>query len=148
MSRAQSSVDGPCLSVNVTALITTQEEGDPGNLVRVATSLGWIQLPNLLLVAPCPGRLVDLGRHARFDEAGADGVDAHARPRELERYRLRKGHYRGLGGGVGSGTGVGADAGDGSRANDAASRPGLLGRCLLHGRCGVLRSQEDAGRIH
>lgn len=85
MSGAQPAADSPGLAIHIAALVGAQEQGHPRNLVCVAASSRWVQVPNLLLVAPRPGGLVHGGRHARLDETGANGINADPRTGELVR---------------------------------------------------------------
>lgn len=49
MTSGKATIHSPCLSINIAALLTTQEKGNPRDFVSVSTSSQWIQLPNLFL---------------------------------------------------------------------------------------------------
>lgn len=106
MSSTQSSIYSPGLSIYIAGLVTAQEQDDACNLVRTPTALRRVQLANLLLGAPGARGLVHRRRHARLDDAGADGVDADARARELVGHCLGERDDAGFGGGVGGAAGV------------------------------------------
>ena len=120
MSGTQSTVHGPRLSINITALVGAKEEHDPGNLIGVAAPFQGVQLADPLLGAARPGVLEHRRRHTRLDETGTERVDANVGPRQLVGGRLRQGDDGSLGGRVGSTAGVGPEAGDGSRHDDAS----------------------------
>lgn len=126
MSRAQAAIHSPRLAVDIASLVTTQEQRHTGNLVGVATAPRGIQLANLLLGAAGAGGVVHGRRHARLNQAGADGVDADAGAGELVGNGLRERDDGSLGRRVGRRAGVGADAGDRGGADDAAVCLGLF----------------------
>jgi hypothetical protein len=144
---AQAAINGPGLAIDIAGLIASEEQGDTGNLIRMASPLRRVQLANFLGRATAASRIVHGRSHAGLDETRADGVYADTRSSELVRDGLGKRHNGGLGSRVGRGAGVGADAGHGGGADDAAAGSGFLGRGLHHGWCCVLGSQEDAQRI-
>lgn len=143
MSSAQTTTNSPRLAINIATLITTEEQCHAGNLIRNGTTLRRVQLANLALGATLPRTVKDGLRHARLDEAGADGVDADTRAGQLVRDSLGNGYDRSLGGGVIGRTGVGADTSNGSSEDDgtAGIRLGLGG--YFHRWRSVLCGEED-----
>lgn len=112
MSGTQATADSPRLAIDIAALITTEEQCYTSNLISNGTTLQRIQLADLALGATLPGTVKDRLRHARFDEAGADGVDADTRAGKLVRDSLGNGYNRSLRGRVIGRTGVGAKTGN------------------------------------
>lgn len=106
VASTETAIDGPGLSINIASLVASQKQDNPRDFVSDSRPLQRVQLPKLLLRASCARRFERRGRHPGLDQAGADGVDADARSRELVGYRLRKRHDGGLGGGVGARAGV------------------------------------------
>ena len=100
MTRAETTVDSPCLPIHVGRFIAAQEQRHPRNLVGMASPPHRIQLSDLLLRAPLPGGFVHRRRHAGLDDARADGIDAHARAHKLVGQCLRQRHDSCLGGAV------------------------------------------------
>lgn len=83
MASTQTAIHSPRLAVHVAALVGSEKQRHPCDLIGGAPSLERVQLANLLLCAPCPGRLVHRCCHAGFDNSGAYGVDSDVRASEF-----------------------------------------------------------------
>lgn len=81
-------------------------------------------------------------RHARLDEARADGVHAHGGAGKLVGDGLGKALHGGLRCRIWRGASVGPQASDRRRHDDAAASDRLARRRLQHGRRGVLCREE------
>lgn len=83
MASTQTAIHSPRLAVHVAALVGSEKQRHPCDLIGGAPSLQWVQLANLLLCAPCSGRLVHRSCHAGLDNSGAYGVDSDVRASEF-----------------------------------------------------------------
>jgi hypothetical protein len=70
----------------------------------------WVELPDFPLRPARSSGFERWARHARFDDARADGVDADAGPSQLEAAGLHDRDHRRLGGGVVGRAGIGTEA--------------------------------------
>jgi hypothetical protein len=132
------------LRIHIRRLIAGQEQHGTRNLIRLASSPQRVQLPNLLLTAPRPRRVIRGLGHAGLDEARTHGIAADARADELVRTRLHERDDGGFGGRVVCGSCVGSEACDAGGADDGAAGVRLLGAGLEHGARRVLCCQEHA----
>lgn len=146
MSSTQSTTNSPRLPIDITTLITTQEQGDAGNFISNSTPLQRIQLPNLALGATGPRQIKHRLRHAGLDQTGADGIDPDAGAGQLVRASLGHGDHSRLGSGVIGGPGVGAQTSDGGGTDNRAAGVRLGRGCDFHSGGSVFRSQEDTIR--
>lgn len=90
MAGTQTTVHSPRLTIDITTLVTTEEERNTRDLIRTTTASSGVNLANFLLAAACASCCVHGFRHARLDETRADGVDANACAAELVRNCLRE----------------------------------------------------------
>lgn len=100
MTSTQPTTNSPRLPIDITALITTKEQGHPRNLISNSTSLQWIQLPNLPLSPAGPSHIKYRLRHTSLDQTGTDSVDPDTSASQLVRAGLGDGHHSRLGGRV------------------------------------------------
>lgn len=147
MSCTQPPIYSPGLPINITTLIAPQKQRHPRHLIRMRTPSQGVQLPNLALRPPLPRRVIHGRRHPRLNNPRTQRVDTHPGPRKLERHGLRNRNHPGLGGRVVGGPGVGPEARHRGSPNDAPARVLFLRRRHLHGRRGVLGSQEHGERV-
>ncbi len=90
MRARQAAIDGDRLAVDVRCLVAGKEQCHMGDLLRLAIASERVELADLLIGAARTGNVEDRLRHACFDEAGADRIDAHARAVEFVRGRLHE----------------------------------------------------------
>lgn len=74
---AQPATDIPRLTVDVTCLVTGQEQDHAGNLVGDAAASQRVELTDLGFGVARPRGVVHGRRHAGLDQAGTDGVTAN-----------------------------------------------------------------------
>lgn len=144
MPSTQTPTNSPRLPINITTLIAPQKQRHPRDLIRHGTSPQRIKLADLPVGAAGASGVVRGRRHARLDEAGADGVAADAGAGQLVTGRLHERDDGRLAGRVVGAAGVGAQAGDGGGHDDAAGRVRFGGGGVLHGFGGVFGGEEDA----
>lgn len=97
MAGTETATDSDRLSIHVAALLASQEQSDPRDLICHGATLQRIQLANLLLGAARAGGIVHHSGHAGLDDTGADGVDPDPGSGELVAHRLRDADHGGLG---------------------------------------------------
>lgn len=100
MSSTESSTHVPGLAVDVTRLVTREEEGDAGDFVRDGATTQGVQVADFGFGVTGACGIVYGRRHARFNQAGADGIAANGGAGELVAGCLHQRNDGGFGGGV------------------------------------------------
>lgn len=144
MPGAESSTDRHGLTIDIAALIASQEQNHASDFIRHSSSTKRIQLPNLLLRSASTRVIVHDLCHACFDDARAYGIHSDTRARQLEASGLGDADDRGFGCGVIGGAGIGAEAGYRGRADDGARRIRFRRRGDLHRWSSILDGEEYA----
>ena len=141
MRGGKAAVDGDRLAVDVACGVGSEEQGDRGDLLRLAAALHRVEAADALLLAARARPFVDLAGHAGFDQAGADGVDADVGAGELGRGDLHQVDQPRLRRRISRAAGARAKPGDRRGADDRAAAP------RLHVRRRIFDRQERADQV-
>lgn len=147
MTRTQSAIHSPRLTIDIARLITTQEQRHARHLIRDTPSLQWIQLSNLSLRPSPPRKLIHQRRHARLYDSRTQRIHSDSRARELIRHCLRQRNHTRLGRAVIRRPRITAQTRAACSRHDAAARVRLVGGRLAHGGGCEFRAQEHGQQV-
>ena len=147
MPRTQPPIHRPRLPINITALVTPQEQSHSRHLVRHAPSLQRIQLPNLPLRPPLPRHLVHQPRHSRLNNPRTNRIHPHPCARKLVAQCLRKAHDPRLCRAVVGSPRIAAQPRRRRSHDDGAARVRLRRSRPLHRQRSMFRAQKRTQQI-